>query len=90
MAMAKLAWAGLFCFLSGIAGTAIVCVEAYRTEDAGFVAAPRPAELLCLAGVALSAGSCLFALSKNDSRPLQRMKSSVCVMNSGYAPAPSS
>ena len=68
MAMAKLALAGLLCFLRGVAWIAIVFAEVSRRASAPgivvIVAVPRAAGLLCLVGVALLLGFCLFALVK--------------------------
>jgi hypothetical protein len=72
----KLALAGLIFFLAGAAWIAIALAEFFRRMSAqgpgiGAIAGvPRAAELLCLAGVALLLGSCLFALAKTIRRRL--------------------
>ena len=68
LAMAKLALAGLFCFMLGAAWIAILFAEAVRTEDVGVVIAPRAAELLCVLGFALLAAVGVFALVKTIRR----------------------
>jgi hypothetical protein len=74
MAMSKLVFAGMFCFLAGIAWTAIVFAEVSRKARAPgigvIVGVPRAAELLCVAGFALLFGACPFALEKTIRRRL--------------------
>jgi hypothetical protein len=74
MPMAKLALAGLVCFLAGVAWIAIALAEFYRRMTAQgdgigvIVGVPRAAELLCLVGFVLLIGAGLFALVKTIRR----------------------
>lgn len=61
----KIALAGLFCFLVGVAWTAIVFAKTLRRARPGIgviVGLPRAGEILYLVGFVLSIGACLFAL----------------------------